>query len=244
MMELRWTRLRRGSRTVLAPAESRVPAGAVVGVVGANGAGKSTLLMALAGVLAERCGRARASVDGGEVAAIGYVPQNPGLAPWLRVSEALALQGVDARAVIGAEPALSALEPLLSRHARALSRGQGQTLAVAGILARSDPLVLLDEPFAGVDMRHRAALAALVARHRARNPESVILLASHLAADLDRLCDWLLVLRDGAVAFAGPRDALPRSREEDQGRAAGRAAAELTAGGATELERRLSSLLA
>src|SRR5690606_18832404 len=101
----------------------------------------------------------------------------------------------------------------------------------------NDPLVLLDEPFAGVDLRHRAALMGCVARRRERAPASVVVVASHLAADLDVLCDWLLVLADGAVAFAGPRASLPVPCGADADHGAP------TSGSAALLERRLAALL-
>lgn len=246
-LTLAWTALRRGGRPVLVPAEVCLPVGAVVGLVGSNGAGKSTLLMALAGVLERRCGRAGATLqgqaEGQPIDRVGYVPQRPELAPWLSVRGALALLGVDAAAALEAMPSLRTLAPLLDRRADALSGGQTQILAVAGILARGDPLVLLDEPFAGVDLRHRAALVACVGDHRRRHAGSVIVLASHLAADLDALCDWLLVLDGGALVFAGARQALPVAPgegDEPDGDPA------LTGAGgnrADRLERRLAAFL-
>lgn len=242
-LALSWTALRRGRRPVLAPADVRLPAGAVVGLVGANGAGKSTLLMALAGVLAARCGRAWALADGSPIPSVGYLPQRPALAPWLSVRDALALHGVDAATALGAIPSLGALATLLDRRADALSGGQAQILAVAAVLARGDPLVLLDEPFTGVDLRHRAALVACVGAHRSRRAGSVIILASHLAADLDALCDWLLVLDHGAAVFAGPRHALPGAPEESHEVGGVPPGMDGAVHGATRLERRLAALL-
>ncbi|MHB1223988.1 MAG: ATP-binding cassette domain-containing protein, partial [Gemmatimonadaceae bacterium] len=123
-LALSWTALRRGRRPVLAPADVRLPAGAVVGLVGANGAGKSTLLTAVAGVLAARCGRAWALADGRAIPTVGYLPQHPTLAPWLSVRDALALHGVDAAATLAATPSLGALAALLDRRSDALSGGQ------------------------------------------------------------------------------------------------------------------------
>ncbi len=218
VLDLYWTGLRRGRKPVLAPARVTLPAGAAVGLVGVNGAGKSTLFMALAGVLSERCGQAAAVRDGLTIQTVGYVPQRPTLAPWLSVRDALALQGVDASAGLALSPVAAFLAPLMDRRADALSGGQLQLVATAGILARNDPLVLLDEPFAGVDLRHRAALVACVAEHRRRSPESVIILASHLAVDLHAICDWFVVLSEGVVVFAGPRDELPPTSEEAESR--------------------------
>lgn len=242
VLDLYWTALRRGRKPVLAPARVTLPAGAAVGLVGVNGAGKSTLFMALAGVLSDRCGEAAAVRDGLTIETVGYVPQRPTLAPWLSVRDALALQGVDASTELALSPVAAFVAPLMGRRADALSGGQLQLVAVAGVLARNDPLVLLDEPFAGVDIPHRAALVACVAEHRRRSPDSVIILASHLAADLHAICDWFVVLHEGAVVFAGPRDDLPPTSEEAGARGEPGSIG-LDPTGVTVLERRLTALL-
>ena len=203
-LHLRWTALRRGRRPVLAPAALAIPAGATVALVGANGAGKSTLLMAAAGVLGARAGGAALALGDSAPASIGWVPQRAAFPPWLRLPAALALLGVppDALDVLGPVPTRAALA---RRRAGELSVGQAQALAVAAALHRDDPVVLLDEPFAGVDLARRARLRAMLAARRPRRPHDVVVLSSHVAADLDELCDWIVALRDGRVTFAGPR---------------------------------------
>ena len=198
--------LRRGGRLAVAAGELRLPAGASVALAGANGTGKSTLLMAIAGVLAPGGGRAHAEVAGRPVARVGYVPQRPAFPTWLSLADVLRLHDAP-------PAALDVLAPLdrvalLARAAGELSVGQAQALAAAIVLHRDDPLVLLDEPFAGVDVARRLALQSLVAARRRRDPAAVLVLSSHVAADLDALCDWLVVLRDGRIVFTGPRTSL------------------------------------
>lgn len=218
MLRLRFGDLRRGRHVVLAADELALPPGTAVALVGANGAGKSTLLMAAARVLAPRAGRAVVlGCDGAPVARIGYVPQRPAFPPWLTLAQALVLHGAPPGVVdvLGIERGERAR--LLARPAGALSTGQVQALAVAVALRASDPLVLLDEPFAGVDLARRAALRALVAERRARQPAAVLILSSHVAADLDALCDWVVALRDGRCVFQGPRSALPAAPGRPRG---------------------------
>lgn len=203
-LHVRHDALRRGGRTVLAAGELTVPGAAAVALVGANGAGKSTLLMAVARALAPRCGRADATLDGRPVATVGWVPQRPAFPAWLPLGDVLALHGVDdAAADLLAPPGARAA--LLARPAGTLSAGQAQALAAAIALLRDDPLVLLDEPFAGVDVARRLALHDLVAARRARQPDVVLVLSSHVPADLDALCDWVVALRDGRCVHQGPR---------------------------------------
>ena len=214
-LRIRCTALRRGRRRVLHATELVVPCGRVVALVGANGAGKSTLLMAAAGVLDVRAGDAAVTVGGLAPPSVGWVPQRPAFPPWLRLPDALALVGVatpDAFAaldVLGPEPRPAALA---RRRAGELSVGQTQALAVAAALLRDDPLVLLDEPFAGVDLARRARLRDLVVARVRRRPRDVVVLSSHVASDLDALCDWVVALRDGAVTFQGSRARLGAAR--------------------------------
>ncbi|HEX6630978.1 MAG TPA: ATP-binding cassette domain-containing protein [Gemmatimonadaceae bacterium] len=218
VLRLRFADLRRGRRVVLAADELALPCGAAVALVGANGAGKSTLLMAVARVLAPGAGRAVAlRDDGAAVTRIGYVPQRPAFPPWLTLAQALALHGAPPGVadVLGA-PAAGRTR-LLATPIGALSTGQTQAVAVAVALHASDSLVLLDEPFAGVDLARREALRTLVAERRARQPAAVLILSSHVAADLDVLCDWVVALRDGRCVYQGPRSALPAAPGRPRG---------------------------
>jgi len=204
---VRFGALHRGRRLALGAGELRLPLGASVALVGANGAGKSTLLMAMAGVLTPRGGRATVEGPGGPLPSTGYVPQRPAFPAWLPLRDVLRLHDAPAESldVLGPPAGRGAL---LARRAGELSGGQTQALAAAIVLHRRDPLVLLDEPFAGVDLARRAALQTLVAERRRRQPASVLVLSSHVAADLDALCDWVVVLRAHRCVFAGPRSAL------------------------------------
>jgi ABC-2 type transport system ATP-binding protein len=204
---VRFGALRRGRRRVLGAGELRLPLGASVALVGANGAGKTTLLMAVAGVLTPRGGRATVEGPAGPLRTTGYVPQRPAFPAWLPLREVLRLHDAPTAALDVLGPP-AAQDALLARRAGELSGGQTQALAAAIVLHRRDPLVLLDEPFAGVDLARRTALQTLVAERRRRQPATVIVLSSHVAADLDALCDWVVVLRARRCVFAGPRNAL------------------------------------
>ncbi|HEX5580763.1 MAG TPA: ATP-binding cassette domain-containing protein, partial [Gemmatimonadaceae bacterium] len=217
---------RRGGHAVLGAGMLRAPGGAVVALVGENGAGKSTLLMAAAGVLlGARAGGGRAgggrggdageggasavtvTLDGHAMRAVSYLPQRPTLPSWLTVRQSAALHGASAPLLHDAAARLG-MTSLLDRRAGALSGGQLQALVAAIVLARPEPVVLLDEPFTAVDLARRPVLRQLVAERAARVPRGVVVLSSHVAADLAALCDWVVVLRDGGYAWQGPTRAL------------------------------------
>jgi len=181
------------------------------GLIGPNGSGKSTLLRLAAG-LAEpsrgevlvrdaRAGRAAAR------AAIGYAPERLRWPPALTVAGALhelaAISGLPGSLErVGRVAAITGLEGLLGRRLSSLSQGQAQRVVLAQAFLDDPPLLLLDEPFSGLD-----SLVILdVREHLARRLEqgAGIVLASHRVEDLTGLATHVLVLRDGVVTRAGP----------------------------------------
>jgi len=208
-----------GRRPVLHGLTFSVPRGAFVGLLGPNGSGKSTLLRTLAGLLPHG-GVVKVLGDDIETLAprerarrVAYVEQAPALAFSLTVREVVELGraphrgwiaplvGAD-REAVDAALAAADLTALAERPATALSGGERQRVALARALAQDAPTLLLDEPTAHLDVRHRLALlhhaAALAAAGR------TVVAAFH---DLDlaaRFSDRLLVLHDGRVADEGP----------------------------------------
>ncbi len=211
--------IRRGRALVLHAGTVHLPPGACIGLVGINGSGKSTLLLALAGLLRGTTVRwsltpdcltpNRLTPDRLTPPTVGYVPQHPTFPDDVPIDRLLAVHGLDRSDIAGVDA--TCLPGDRSRRARdltTLSGGQRQRLAVAISLARRDPLVLMDEPFANVDIPSRRTLAAAIRERRRVQPDVTILLSSHAAADLHALCDALIVLRDGRTVFAGAVDGL------------------------------------
>jgi len=189
-------------------------AGASLAVVGPNGAGKSTLLRLLAGLARPSAGRIE--IDGrppthrSARAALGYLGHATLLSPGLTVREnlifAARLYGVAAPRERAAEQLASeGLEAIAERRAGALSRGQAQRVAIARALIHSPALVLLDEPFTGLDRGAAQRLAARVAGLRVRGHTSV--LVTHGLEHVRDLADEALVLSAGRTAWRGRIDA-------------------------------------
>jgi ABC-2 type transport system ATP-binding protein len=189
----------------------RVEPGEIVGLLGENGAGKSTLLRILAGLLFPSGGRAR--IGGSDVVAaslaaraqLGYLPEQVALDDELRVSEYLelraALKGVaaprQAVAALLAEVGLGDAGPrLLGR----LSRGYRQRVGLADALLHRPPLVLLDEPTAGLDPNQRRETLALI---RSLAPAQTVLLSTHLLPEAEALCQKVVVLHGGRLLAVG-----------------------------------------
>ncbi|GAA4244823.1 ABC transporter ATP-binding protein [Dactylosporangium darangshiense] len=188
-----------------------VPAGRVAALVGPNGAGKSTLLELAIGLRRPTAGRIEVlgAQPGARRDRVGFVDQHAALYPALTVAELLRLAEHlntrwDAATAWGRIEALD-LPP--RRRYGTLSGGQQAQVALALALGKRPELLLLDEPLARLDplARHEflAALLTAVAEH-----EISVLFSSHNLAELERACDYLVVLRDGAVRLAGDVDDL------------------------------------
>ncbi|MDN0197395.1 ABC transporter ATP-binding protein [Streptomyces sp. S.PNR 29] len=191
-----------------------VPAGRVVGLVGPNGAGKSTLLNLASGMLTptsgtiEVCG-GRPADGPAQLAKVGFVAQDTPTYAGLSVADHLRL---GARLNPGWDDALAAqrirrLGLDLKQRAGRLSGGQRAQLALTLGLAKRPELLILDEPVAALDPLARREfmqdLMEAVAEH-----ELSVVLSSHLVSDVERTCDYVIVLVDSRVQIAGDIDEL------------------------------------
>ncbi len=192
-------------RRVLRGVDLRVPLGETVAVLGANGSGKSTLLRLVATLASPTRGEV---VWFGQPAApqaavrrrIGFVPHESLVYDGLTVLENLrffaGLYGVPASRV-DADLAGDGLEPLRGRRVRILSRGQRQQVDLARALLHDPELLILDEPFTGLDLDAAARLAAMIRRGAGGR---TVLFATHDLAEAQALAGGAAVLRDGRLS--------------------------------------------
>jgi ABC-2 type transport system ATP-binding protein len=192
-----------------------VPAGSVVGLVGPNGAGKTTLLSLTVGLLAPAEGeiavfgepaRAHAAAT---LSRVSYLAQDHPLYRGFTVADMLRL-GRSMNPRWDQALARSRIETLgipLERKVKALSGGQQAQVALTMALAKRAPLLVLDEPVANLDPIARLEFMRDVMAEAAGSGLTVVI-ASHVISELERLCDWLLVLTGGRLRLAGPVDDL------------------------------------
>ena len=161
----------RGERVLFRDLSLTVGAGEALALTGANGAGKTSLLRALAGFIRPDSGAiVFADIEPAEARArhIHWLGHLDGLKGGRRAADELAFQarwaGADADGIAAAVDLL-ALQPLLDLEVRKLSAGQRRRLAFARLIAAPRPLWLLDEPFAPLDARWRAALGLMMQAH-------------------------------------------------------------------------------
>jgi ABC-2 type transport system ATP-binding protein len=198
-----------GRRWALEDCSLRIPRGHVVGLVGPNGAGKSTLLNLAAGLLAPSAGTIevlgeRPARDVAQLARVAFVPQDAALYSRLSIGDHLRLgahcnPGWDEAAAL-ARIAELALSP--RQRAGTLSGGQRAQLSLTIALAKRPELLLLDEPVASLDPLARREFLGLMMSTVAGHDVSIVL-SSHLVSDIERVCDFLIVLVDSRVRVAG-----------------------------------------
>ncbi len=202
--------VRRGKREVVRGVSAELRVGELVGLLGPNGAGKSTLLDALGGVLAPSNGRIERR---GRVTIALQSPDLARRSVLTNVTLALAWWGV-ARAE-RSDRALEALrtmgaEHLAQRAAGTLSGGERRRVHIARALAVRPDILMLDEPFAGLDAEARATLLE-DAVSALRSPTRATLVVVHDRAEAWALADRLLIMIDGELVAAGT----PRALLED-----------------------------
>jgi len=205
-----------GERQALRAIDFAVAPGELVAVVGANGAGKTTLLSIVAGVQRASAGQVSFSpvLRGGR--AIGWAPQQPALYARLSVRENLRLFArlerlADVERAVDEMLGQIGLRERAGERVERLSGGNRQRVNVALALISRPPLLLLDEPSAGLDPVHRGHLWEMVgalARRSTEGPGASVLFSSHHLGEVERYATRAIVLSDGELLFDGPPAAL------------------------------------
>jgi ABC-2 type transport system ATP-binding protein len=191
-----------------------VPTGSIYGILGPNGAGKTTTLRMLLGIIdpssgsRSLLGRERPIEAAHEV---GYLPEERGLYPAMTAREAIAFMGA-LRGLPLREGRRRAVELLAghglsdwaSKPIRTLSKGMAQTVQLLGTIIHKPRLIVLDEPFSGLDAINQAKLERLI-RTQAEGG-ATILFSTHVIAHAERLCERVAIIAGGQVAFDGRVD--------------------------------------
>jgi ABC-2 type transport system ATP-binding protein len=196
------------------------------GYLGQNGAGKTTTMKVLTGLMTPTSGSAtllgRPCGDEAARRELGYLPENPYFYEHLTPVEALQfygrLSGLTAADVAARTPALLErvrLSDAAKRRIRGFSKGMRQRLGLAAALIHEPALVMLDEPLNGLDPSGRQLVKDLILEERQKG--RTVFLCSHVLADVEELCDRVVVLHGGVVAREGTMrdllDSRPKSHE-------------------------------
>ncbi len=200
-----------GERRVVDGVDVAVPAGMIYGVLGPNGAGKTTTLRMLLGIIEPDGGARRVlgSERPREVSdRVGYLPEERGLYPNMKTVQAIAfmgaLRGLDWKT--GRRHAVELMDAAGLGHAtdqkiRKLSKGMAQLVQLLGSVVHQPDLLVLDEPFSGLDPVNQERLEKLILAERDRG--ATVLFSTHVMAHAERLCDRLAIIAGGKVRFEG-----------------------------------------
>lgn len=213
-----------GERRVLDDVSFEVGRGRLTGFVGGNGAGKTTTMRIILGVLGADAGAVL--LDGEPLTRdgrrrFGYMPEERGLYPKMKVHEQLVylarLRGM--RAGVAAEKADELLERLELHERRdepieKLSLGNQQRAQIAAALVHDPEVLVLDEPFSGLDPMAVETVLGVLSERAARGVP--VLFSSHQLDVVERLCDDIVVIADGRIRAAGTRDALREANAGSQ----------------------------
>jgi ABC-2 type transport system ATP-binding protein len=213
MIEVRDLTKRFGGVEALGGISFTIRAGEVVGFLGPNGAGKTTTLRILAGVFPPSSGLVRIAGRDPLVEplacrrAVGYFPEYAPFYPELRVAQYLdfvarlkRIPRSARRAEVARVVAACGLEDVAGRRVGTLSKGYRQRVGLAQALCGDPPILVLDEPTIGLDPGQVDEIRALIGRLRGAR---TVLFSSHILAEVERVCERVIVIARGRLAGEG-----------------------------------------
>jgi ABC-2 type transport system ATP-binding protein len=188
-----------------------VPEGSIYGILGPNGAGKTTTLRMLLGIIEPDQGqRSLLGYDRPLEAAkiVGYLPEERGLYPAMSTREAIAFMGAlrGLQLEVGRKRAAillteNGLGDYVDKPIKSLSKGMAQTIQLFGTIVHRPRLIVLDEPFSGLDAINQGRLEHLIREEAAAG--TTVIFSTHVIAHAERLCQRIAIIAAGRIRFEG-----------------------------------------
>ena len=219
MIEVQGITKKYGSKCALRDVSFTAREGEILGFLGPNGAGKSTAMNIITGYLSSNEGTVK--VGGHEIlqeplkakALLGYLPEHPPLYGEMTVKEQLCFTydlrkvRLDRREHITRCCELARIEDVFHRRIKNLSKGYRQRVGLAAALIGEPPVLILDEPTAGLDPQQIIDMRELI---KDLGKERTVLLSSHILSEVQAVCERVLVLSEGVVVADGKPEQLSR----------------------------------
>jgi ABC-2 type transport system ATP-binding protein len=203
-----------GQKTVVSGLNFSIQPGQIMGLLGNNGAGKSTTMRMLTGYWppssgqVQICGYDLQTRPTAAKKRLGYLPEHNPLYPSMYVYEYLnfmgRLHGMSAKACkegIATVVEQCSLGDVQNKKIGILSKGYRQRIGLAQALLHNPPVLILDEPTAGLDPHQLQQIRSLL---KALSPEKAILFSTHIIQEVEAICDQLIMLHQGKVCFSAP----------------------------------------
>ncbi len=188
-----------------------VPEGSIYGILGPNGAGKTTMLRTLLGIIDPDEGTRTLLGSDRPISQsrnVGYLPEERGLYQSMRAVDTIAfmgaLRGMPLKAAAEKGRALldeAGLGYAADRQIRQLSKGMAQTVQLMGTIVHEPRLIVLDEPFSGLDALNQAKLERMIRDQAAKGV--TIIFSTHVIAHAERLCERIAIIAKGKISFDG-----------------------------------------
>ncbi len=210
-VELREVRKSYGDFTAVDRISVEVPPGTVFGLLGPNGAGKTTTLRMIMDIIAPDSGEVRLfgrQRRRSDLRRIGYLPEERGLYRRMTVTEQLIflaqIRGLRRREVlhtIGTWLERVGLAAWAKKRVEELSKGMQQKIQLVGTILHDPDLVILDEPFAGLDPINQGLFKDVLAEYKSRG--KTVLFSTHIMEQAEKLCDHLCLISGGRAVLTG-----------------------------------------
>jgi ABC-2 type transport system ATP-binding protein len=188
-----------------------VPEGSIYGILGPNGAGKTTTLRMLLGIIDPDGGqRSLLGHERPQEAAglVGYLPEERGLYPAMLCRDAIAFMGAlrGLPLAIGRQRAEKLLREnglgdYVTKPIKSLSKGMAQTVQLFGTIVHRPKLIVLDEPFSGLDAFNQGRLENLIREEASAG--TTVIFSTHVIAHAERLCERIAIIAGGRIRFEG-----------------------------------------
>jgi ABC-2 type transport system ATP-binding protein len=188
-----------------------VPEGSIYGILGPNGAGKTTTIRMLLGIIDPDSGERRLLGHERPIEAaslVGYLPEERGLYPAMTPCEAIAFMGALRGLPLAVGRSRGAgmlrdngLGDYVDKPIKSLSKGMAQTVQLFGTIVHRPKLIVLDEPFSGLDAINQGRLENMIREEAAGG--ATILFSTHVIAHAERLCERIAIIAGGRVRFEG-----------------------------------------
>lgn len=207
-----------GKKQVLKGMSFEIPSSSIYGLVGKNGAGKTTLFHAILNFVIYS---GTITLDGKPLttetnAQIGYLPEERSLMPKLTVFDQVrylaSLKGMSRKEVTEKLPLWMeklAVKGKMTDKIKSLSKGNQQKIQLIITLIHEPDLIILDEPFSGLDPVNTALLKEIILAEKERG--ATIIFSDHVMTNVEELCDGLVMISDGQVALNGSIQAIRES---------------------------------
>ena len=217
ILECRGLCKRYGSKEALAGTDLTLERGRIIGLLGPNGSGKSTLIKLAAGLLVPTAGEILVAGHKPGVESkkrVSYLPERTYLSDWMSVRQMIAYFA-DFYEDFDQNKAYDMLKRLKidpTARLKTLSKGTREKIQLILVMSRQSELYLLDEPIGGVDPAARDYILETIIQNYSEN--AAVVISTHLIADIERVLDEVVFLKDGKVTLQSPVESI----REEQGR--------------------------